>query len=173
LVPLRRNSVRARHVDSAHGSTSSERHRSREGRKFRIRLPQLRVYCEPYVRHAGCHVGSSRLVITDPCVVDHGVEATKAVDPFCNGLRASDGGECESAPKRDPTRIGLNSLIYRRKIYFGWGPDRRRSGPPTSSVFPDDFSDLLQFWPGSRFGANSQIGISSRSSALRRVLHEL
>ena len=46
-----------------------------------------------YVRHAGCHVGSSRLAITDPCVVDHGVEATKAVDPFCNGLRASDGGE--------------------------------------------------------------------------------
>src|SRR5215472_7381853 len=45
------------------------------------------------VRHAGRHVSSSRFAITDPCVVDDGVEAAEAVDTVRYGLCAADGGE--------------------------------------------------------------------------------
>jgi hypothetical protein len=33
----------------------------------------------------------------------------------------------------------------------------RKDRDPTSGVLADDFSDLLLFWPGSRFGADSHI----------------
>ena len=36
-------------------------------------------------------------------------------------------------------------------------------GTPTSGVLTDDFNDLLLFWPGSRFGADSQAGASRHS----------
>src|SRR5215472_1454160 len=45
------------------------------------------------VRHARRHVSSSRLAITDTCVVDYGVEAAEPVDTFRYALCAADGGE--------------------------------------------------------------------------------
>jgi hypothetical protein len=66
------------------------------------------------------------------------------------------GSRCESAPKRDPTSDRPQLLDLSSRFCFRRGPDRRRSGPRTSGVFADDFIDLLLFWPGSRFGADSQ-----------------
>ena len=68
------------------------------------------------------------------------------------------GAGCESAPKWDPTSDRPQLLDTLKEILFRVGSDRRRSGPPTSGVFADDFSDLLLFWPGSRFGADSHTG---------------
>jgi len=38
-----------------------------------------------------------------------------------------------------PSRIGLNSLIHWRRFCFGWGPDRRRSGPHFPAKVPSPF----------------------------------
>jgi hypothetical protein len=42
-----------------------------------------------------------------------------------------------------------------KEFLFRVGPRSAPIGTPTSGVLADDFSDLLLFWPGSRFGADS------------------
>ena len=45
------------------------------------------------------------------------------------------GRGCVSAPKRDPPRIERKQLKWHIKMLHWWGPDRRRSGPPSTRVF--------------------------------------
>ena len=46
-----------------------------------------------YARHAGLGLNSPWLAITDPSVVDHGVEAPEFVDRIRDALRAGYGGQ--------------------------------------------------------------------------------
>src|SRR5215471_2841364 len=51
------------------------------------------------------------------------------------------------------------------EFLFRVGPRSAPIETPTSGVLADDFSDLLLFWPGSRFGADSQIFAGRRPAA--------
>jgi hypothetical protein len=62
---------------------------------------------------------------------------------------------CESASKRDPTRDRPQHLDTTKEILFRVGSRSAPIGTPTSGVLANDLSDLLLFWPGSRFGADS------------------
>ena len=58
-------------------------------------------------------------------------------------------------PKRDPSSDRLQLLGTLKKLLFRLGSRSAPIGTPTSGVLAIDFSDLLLFWPGSRFGADS------------------
>ena len=62
---------------------------------------------------------------------------------------------CESVPKWDPTSDRPQLLDTLKEFLFRVGPRSAPIGTPTSGVLAGDFSDLLLFWPGSRFGADS------------------
>ena len=65
---------------------------------------------------------------------------------------------CESAPKPDPTSGRPQLLGILKEILFRVGSRSAPIGTPTSGVLADDFSDLVLFWPGSRFGSDLQNG---------------
>ena len=91
--------------------------------------------------------------------LDHGEalfhHAAHPVDPPLLGVLAYHN-VCESAPKRDSTSDRPQLLDTLKEFLFRVGPRSAPIGTPTSGVLADDFSDLLLFWPGSRFGADSQ-----------------
>ena len=71
--------------------------------------------------------------------------------------RLSELPGCESAPKGDPTSDRPQLLDTLKKILFRVGSRSAPIGTYTSGVLGDDFSNLLLSWPGSRFGAVSQV----------------
>jgi hypothetical protein len=50
--------------------------------------------------------------------------------------------KCRSAANRDPAEVGSFTLMLLRKSAQGWGPDRCRSGPPSSHLFCGQFQYL-------------------------------
>src|SRR6516164_6034902 len=100
--------------------------------------------------------------------LDHGEalfhHAAHPVDPPLLGVLAYHN-VCESAPKRDSTSDRPQLLDTLKEFLFRVGPRSAPIGTPTSGVLAGDFSDLLLFWPGSRFGADSQIFAGWRPAA--------
>src|ERR1700758_5407952 len=76
---------------------------------------------------------------------------------------------CESTTKRDPTSDTPQLLDTLKGILFRVGSRSAPIGTPTSGVLADDFSDLLLFWPGSRFGADSQLRVCLPPACLGTV----
>src|ERR1700758_4628281 len=64
---------------------------------------------------------------------------------------------CESTTKRDPTSDTPQLLDTLKEILFRVGSRSAPIGTTTSGVLSGDFSDLLLFWPESRFGADSHL----------------
>jgi hypothetical protein len=67
------------------------------------------------------------------------------------------GRECGSAQKRDPTSDRPQLVDRLKEIFLSVGVPIGADRDAKSGVFSSDFSYLLQFWPGSRFGAGSHL----------------
>jgi len=93
--------------------------------------------------------------------------ANHSIEPGCGTVWA---GCCESAPKRTPTSDRTQLLDTLKEFLFQVGSRSAPIGTPTSDVLADDFSDLLLFWPGSRFGADSHHARSVRRTPPIQVL---
>jgi len=82
-------------------------------------------------------------------------------DSSSDGAKAAPVPPPSSSPASAPARWSPHFL-------FRVGPRSAPIGTPTSGVLADDFSDLLLFWPGSRFGADSQAAPMGVAAAVRR-----
>jgi len=78
--------------------------------------------------------------------------------------------KCESESNRDPTRDRPQHLDTTNEILFRVGSRSASIGTPTSDVLADDLSDLLLFWPGSRFGADSHALVEADIGRYKRVI---
>ena len=81
-------------------------------------------------------------------------------DSSSDGATAAPVPPPSSSPASAPARWSPHFL-------FRVGPRSAPIGTPTSGVLADDFSDLLLFWPGSRFGADSQAAPMGVAAAVR------
>src|SRR6516162_6787462 len=67
---------------------------------------------------------------------------------------------CGSAPKRDPTSDRPQLVEILKEIFVRVGSRSAPIRTPYVWCFSSDFSYLLQFWPGSRFSADSHPSMS-------------
>jgi hypothetical protein len=85
-----------------------------------------------------------------------GLALGHGVDFRSTGRSLTGRANCESAPKRDPTSDRPQLLDTLKEILFRVGSRSALIGTSTPGVLSGNFSRLLLFRPGSRFGADSQ-----------------
>jgi hypothetical protein len=67
-----------------------------------------------------------------------------------------------------PWRVDAEGGDTGNRIPFRVGSRSAPIGTPVSGVLADDFSDLRLFWPGSRFGADSQVCVTMSAGSRKQ-----